>query len=196
MKDTIQHGNKIQWFEWAMLLLSFGVIVEALRYSDVDFMEPGRTAGGTHHRVKAEPDVEQVGVMTPAAWRRLAEEAMLMEMTLASSGSNRMEQLDSSRNWEAYGIPADELTFFDFYQKTLDTTLLDASGRLVRMLEARQLYQSVGEMMRQQREQEAFFAKIENRFRIPVDHARLHYLQKRPSTTGQWATFVALHRPK
>ncbi len=113
----------------------------------------------------------------------------MVEMAMKGNGNGRSE-----RDWLAFGIPADELAFFEFWQNDIDTTTLpDADGRLGRLLEARALYQSVGELLKQQ-EQEAFFARMENLYRIPVNNSRLHFRMQQPSTPGQWATFVAQHQ--
>lgn len=188
MKESFWNGNKIQWFEWVMLLISFGVIVETMRYTDVDLMNSGKlpSGAGQHRELKASAFGNN-GTAAPASWRQLAEEALLVEITLKDNDTTAR----SERDWAAFGIPADEVAFFEFWENSLDTALSGSDERLGRLLEARALYQSVGEIMQQQLAQEAFFAKIENRYRIPTDRSRWHYLVKRPSTPGQWATFVA-----
>jgi hypothetical protein len=188
MKAILRHGNyKLQWFEWTMLLLSFGIIVEAIRYADIGLMNSGQPAGAGHHLEMIASTNEKTQMMVPAPWRQLAEEAMLVELTMQENGRHK-------RDWTALGIPADEIAFFEFWQNNLDTALLDADGRLGRLLEARDLYQSVGKLMQQQMEQDAFFIRMQRLYRIPVDNARMHFYQQRPTTAGQWATFVAQHQ--
>jgi len=189
MKAIFRHSNyKLQWFEWTMLLLSFGVILEAIHFAKADFTNSKHPSGTGHHFEINASTTEKTGMVNPDPWRQLAEEALLFEMTTEDSAHDQ-------RNWTAYGIPADELAFLEYWHENLlDTALLDADGRLVRMLQARDLYQSVGDLMQQQMVQEDFFARMENLYRIPADRARWHYYQQRPSTAGQWATFVAQHK--
>ncbi|MBI1227036.1 MAG: hypothetical protein GC192_17525 [Bacteroidetes bacterium] len=194
MKDTFWSGNKIQWFEWVMLMISFGVILETIRYTDVNLMNSGNPSGAGRQKELKATTFDKTQMAAPASWRQLAEEALLVEMTLKGD-ENRLSLPTTNRDWAAFGIPADEVAFFEFWQDSLDSTLLvDSDDRLDRLLEARELYRSVGEMMQQQLAQEAFFAKIENRYRIPTNRSRMHYLSKQPSTPGQWATFVAQHK--
>lgn len=188
MKAIFRHVSyKLQWFEWTMLLLSFGIIVEAIRYADIRLMNSGQPSGAGHHLEMIASTKEKTQMMTPASWRQLAEEALLMEMTTQEDGREK-------RDWTALGVPADEVAFFEFWQDNLDTTLLGTDGRLGRLLEARDLYQSVGQLMQQQMEQEAFFLRMQRLYQIPVDNARRHFFQQRPTTPGQWATFVAQHQ--
>lgn len=185
MKAIFRHVSyKLQWFEWTMLLLSFGIIVEAIRYADISLMNSGQPSGAGHHLEMIASTKEKTQMVTPAAWRQLAEEALLMEMTTQEDGRQK-------RDWTALGIPADEVAFFEYWQNSLDTALLGTEDRLGRLLEARDLYQSVGQLMQQQMEQEAFFLRMQHLYQIPVDNARQHYYRQRPTTPGQWATFVA-----
>lgn len=190
MKAIFRHqSSKFQWFEWTMLLLSFGVIIEVIRFADVDFSNSGQPSGTGHHfKTYASTSFEKTEMMTPASWRQLAEDALLLEMT--TKGPRQSE-----RDWASLGIPTDELAFFEYWQNNLlDTTLLDVDGRLTQMLEARDLYQSVGNLMQQEMGQEDFFARMEHLYSIPIPHSRRHYFQHWPTTPGQWATFVAQNK--
>lgn len=195
MKDNFRHGNKIQWFEWAILLLSFGVILQVVRPIGKAHPQPGQPAAAGDRLAQSTMMKEHDQAMDPAAWRQLAEEALLVEMSIDKAGCILPRQLLADRNWREFGIPSDELAFFDFLQERLDTASLSTDERLASFLQAQQLYQSVGRLLRQEQGEEAFFAGMQQLYHIPVDHSRGHYLEVRPVTVGQWAIFVVRHQP-